>query len=243
METYTPGDTPHVTAFMARRSLTSHARFFRELLLPGMRVLDCGCGPGTITSGITDCVGPTGFVAGIDANEQQIEEARNNVSADLRVASIYGIPFENGEFDAVFSHALFEHLADPARAASEILRVLRPGGIAALRSPDWDGMLAGPQHPDLAAALNAYAALQSSNGGNLRIGKELAVVLQAAGFAHARTRATYECYEPAATIGEYLAHQLPNPHASALREWYTMPSAFFAQAWCEVVARKPLGMD
>lgn len=249
MERYTPGDSPPVTTFMARRTLLSHAAFFRELLWPGARVLDCGCGPGTITAGIADCVGPAGSVTGIDANPSQLELARQTLSAtlarvDLRAGSVYAIPFEDGSFDAVFAHALFEHLADPLRAGRELFRVLRPGGIAALRSPDWDGKLAGPPHTGLDSALNYYAAIQSRNGGNLSIGKHLGAILSEAGFCGVRTRASYECYEPVAMIAEYLALQIEgvNPDAAAtLREWSGKAGAFFAQAWCEVVGRKPGG--
>src|SRR5262249_49331689 len=43
-----------------------------------------------------------------------------------------------------FFHALFEHLAEPERAAREIWRVLKPSGVVGVRSPDWSGRLAGP---------------------------------------------------------------------------------------------------
>ena len=56
--TYTPGHTQNVTDFMARRSLQSHGEFFLDHLLPGVCVLDCGCGPGTITRGIAQRVAP-----------------------------------------------------------------------------------------------------------------------------------------------------------------------------------------
>ena len=62
--------------------------------------------------------------------------------------------------------------------------------------------------------------------------------------------ASYECYAPARLIGEYLARQIETVDgvvdsgvsggdlATALRAWYASPAAFFAQAWCEVIAQK-----
>src|SRR4051794_7144438 len=136
MERYTPGNAPEVTAFMARRRLLTHGRFFREFLQPRMRVLDCGCGPGTITADIAECVGPDGFVMAMDANPAQVDIARQTLgncrNTEVRTGSVYELPFETGTFDGVFSHALFEHLAEPGRAAREVFRVLRVGGVVGL---------------------------------------------------------------------------------------------------------------
>ncbi len=231
---------------MARRTLASHGAFFRPFLWPGARVLDCGCGPGSITAGLAGCVAPGGTVSGIDVNRDQVEIARQRLQGlqgvpgvELRVANIYDLPFGDAQFDVVFSHALFEHLVDPQRAAREVFRVLKPGGVVGIRSPDWSGVLAGPSTPELDLALQHYADVQAANGGNLRVGRTLGAIVGSAGFSRIRIAARYECYAPAAVIGEYLARQIARAeHAAALRAWYASPDAFFAQSWCEVVAAK-----
>lgn len=254
MERYTPGDTPKVTNFMARRTLATHGAFFRPFLFAGAKVLDCGCGPGTISADIATCVAPEGSVFGIDANSGQIELAhqklQNFSNAECRIGSVYELPFESNTFDAAFSHALFEHLAEPERAARELWRVLKPGGVIGLRSPDWTGKLTWPQSTPAEHALSYYAELQASNGGDLEIGRKLAALLRKSGFQAIRTSATYECYSPVPVIGEYLAEQIeisqrpPSGEWSAtqlaeeLRRWCWHPDAYFAQAWCEVVAEK-----
>ncbi|MGH7320344.1 MAG: methyltransferase domain-containing protein [Candidatus Rokuibacteriota bacterium] len=59
----------------AQTFATSHRRL-AELLEPGLRVLDVGCGTGAITRGIAEAIGPEGRVVGIGVNPELIREAR-----------------------------------------------------------------------------------------------------------------------------------------------------------------------
>jgi len=244
MERYTPGRSRHVTQFMTHRSLATHGAFFRPFLWPGAIVLDCGCGPGTITAGIAQAVSPGGSVTGVDVNAKQIEQARKDLArfanAELRVSDAYTLPFPDGHFDAVLSHALFEHLAEPVRAAREVLRVLRAGGVFGVRSPDWTGKLAAPPSSEVDAALRGYGEKQAGNGGDLAIGRKLGSILRDAGFGAIRQSASYECYSPPGVIGEYLARQVGDEDASALRNWANSEGAFFAQAWGEAIGTKTI---
>lgn len=257
MERYTPGDSPAVTSFMARRTLPAHGSFFRPFLWPGAQVLDCGCGPGTITRGIAAAVSPGGTVMGIDANPAQIELAKQELppggNTGFHVASVYELPFASNRFDAIFSHALFEHLADPRRAARELRRVLKPGGVVGIRSPDWSGKLVWPSPEPVEQAVRFYGEMQASNGGDFAIGRKLASILRESGFVAIRATASYECYSPASLIAEYLARQIEAADAdqdggrnatelaAGLRAWAASPDAFFAQAWCEAVGEKERG--
>jgi hypothetical protein len=91
-------------------------------------------------------------------------------------------------------------------------------------------------------ATAAYAALQSRNGGNLRVGALLGGYLREAGFQDVRMAARYECYSSLGFIGEYLALQLERQgdtvSASTLREWSCSDGGMFAQAWVSAIARK-----
>ena len=101
-ETYTPGCTNNAVEFMARRTADSHAAFFLPHLRPGMRLLDCGCGPGGITVGLAQRVRP-GEVTGVDMGGAQLERAREHASAakvhvTFREASVYSLPFPDADF-------------------------------------------------------------------------------------------------------------------------------------------------
>lgn len=145
----------------------------------------------------------------------------------------------------VFSHALLEHLGEPARAVAEFSRVLRPGGVLAVCSPDWGGFLLAPPSDELAGAIAAYTSLQTRNGGDVCAGRKLPGLLSEAGCEDIQPLARYEIYESLELIGNYLALQLEgegeSTHASTLREWARCLYGMFAQAWVSCTGRKPTG--
>lgn len=244
---YTPGYSKTASGFMTRRSADTHARFFTPCLEPNMRLLDCGCGPGSISCDFARMLSE-GAVTAIDSEQTQIdlatERARdlnlNNV--EFLVGSVYHLPFDDGSFDVVFSHALFEHLSDPSSALSEIYRVLAPGGLVGIRSPDWGGFLVTPMSSRVEAAISRYAAIQTDNGGDIHVGRKLPALARSAGFDDLHFSATYDCSQPPKVIGEYLADGLMASNATkdadSMLEWSSNPDALWAQSWCEIVGMK-----
>ena len=228
---------------MAQRSADTHAAFVLPHLRDSLRLLDCGCGPGSLTCDFARTV-TAGHVTGIDREESQIERARSRAASQqlhnttFEVGSIYELPFPEASFDVVFAHAVFEHLSSPAAALAELRRVLAPGGLVALRSPDWSGFIVAPDTTGLQSAIARYMALQTANGGDVYAGRKFPGLLRSAGFTSRSFSATYECYQSPPFIGEYLAQRLASSdahaEAEALREWSCHPDAVFAQAWCEI---------
>ncbi len=243
-EHYTPGYTQNASDFMAQRSAYTHAAFLLPHLRDSRRLLYCGCGPGSVTCDFARIV-TCGHVTGIDREESQIERARSRAASQqlqnltFEVGSIYELPFPDASFDVVFAHAVFEHLSSPTAALAELHRVLAPGGLVALRSPDWGGFIVAPDTDGLQSALNRYIDIQTANGGDVYVGRKFPGLLRSAGFRSRSFSASYECYQSPPFIGEYLALRLAssNAHAEAeaLREWSRHPDAVFAQSWCEVL--------
>jgi ubiquinone/menaquinone biosynthesis C-methylase UbiE len=104
-------------------------------LAPNERVLDVGCGTGSLAMAARTRVGASGTVDGIDASKEMIERAarkmrRRHVQVDLQIATVEALPFPERSFDVVFSTLMLHHLPRPVRrkCASEMARVLRPGG-------------------------------------------------------------------------------------------------------------------
>ena len=248
MERYTLGYDAAALAFVSRRTLESHGAFFIPHLRPGMQVLDAGCGPGSMTQGIAAHIG-AGRVIGVDMSESQVQLAARRAvehgasNAEFRTGNVYALPFADAQFDALFSHALLEHLREPVRAMREFLRVLKPGGVMGVATPDWSGFLVGPPSAALEGALEAFKALQDGNGGDVNAGRKLSQFAFDAGFDAVTLQARYENYRPLSIIADLLTAQLERAgqaeHARTLRAWERTPHAMFAQAWVAFVGYRP----
>lgn len=110
----------------------------------GQEVLDVACGSGTaaLVAARRYC-----DVTGIDYVPMLIERARRRAAAegfdvDFQVADAQELPFADGSFDAVLSVYGVQFAPDQEKAASEMLRVCRPGGKIGLATPlpeGWSG--------------------------------------------------------------------------------------------------------
>lgn len=240
---YTPGYSTPMLNFMAQRTAEEQARFFLPYLKPGDRVLDAGCGPGSITLGLARAAAP-GQVIGVDIEESQFEAARvqghrEGLNVEFRAGSVYQLPFADQEFDAVYSHAVLEHLSDPAAAIAEFRRVLKRGGAIGLRAGDLGGLLIDSDTDGPAQAFASYLAHQKDGSKDPHVGRKLARLMRNAGFSVEKMSASYEVITDILTrIGPALAEQFTVPGSSCRLEDKTRASSLFvALAWCEASGR------
>ena len=193
---YAAGYDDGMQEYLKFHTVERCASFLTPYLRPGMSLLDAGCGPGTITVGLAPLIAP-GRISAVDASKDELEKARRalaaagSASAHLDVADVRNLPFEDGSFDAVFSHAVIDYLPDPARAVEEFKRVLKPGGVVGLRS--WAGTLFGPSNELINESLTLWERALTEFGGTPEgLGRVLGPILKNAGFEQIFTRPSYE---------------------------------------------------
>jgi len=132
---------------------------------PGWRVLDVGCGPGSLLSELAGRVGAE-HVAGADPAAGFVSACVERVpGADVRLAPAEELPWSDGSFDAVLSQLVVSFLDDADAGLREMCRIAREGGVIAACTWDyggemqmlrtfWDAALAlNPAAPDEARVL------------------------------------------------------------------------------------------
>jgi ubiquinone/menaquinone biosynthesis C-methylase UbiE len=263
-EAYTHGHHPSVVGQHARRTAEADAEYLLPRLRPGLRLLDAGCGPGSITVGLARAVAP-GETVGIDVAPAIIDEARALASdvPNLRfeVADGYALDFAPASFDVVHAHQVLQHLARPVEALREWRRVLRPGGVIGVRDADYGTMSPWPQSERLNRFYEVYHAVAARNGADADAGRRLASWAAEAGFVDLEVGATVKVFTTRADVenwgsswAERTAHSSLAEQAvayglasraeieelaAAWRAWADAPDAFFMYVNVHVLGRAP----
>jgi ubiquinone/menaquinone biosynthesis C-methylase UbiE len=106
----------------------------RAGIAPGQRVLDVCCGGAWLAIDAARAVAPGGHVTGIELSAAMVAVAQTNVreagvdNVEVRQGDAQELPLDDASFDRAVCHAGLMHVPDPARALSELARVLVPGG-------------------------------------------------------------------------------------------------------------------
>ncbi|AEO70712.1 uncharacterized protein THITE_2057225 [Thermothielavioides terrestris NRRL 8126] len=200
--TYKQGYSASTVSNHQRRTAEVDAAFLLPHIKKTDRILDVGCGPGTITSGFAKYA-PEGMVVGIDISADVLEKARALAAeAGVPAEGPGSVVFEQGNvlgrlphpddtFDIVFCSQVLGHMPSPdlvVRALTEMRRVLRPGGILAAREAAFQHFW--PRHlgldrlwvANLRRALRGSANGGGGGGDDESIGASLPSLFRRAGF-------------------------------------------------------------
>lgn len=199
---YTHGHAESVLRSHRWRTAENSCGYLLERLRPGLRVLDVGAGPGTITADLAELVAP-GRVTALEATEDALalsrtELARREIDADYVVGDVQALDLPDDTFDVVHAHQVLQHVADPVQALQEMRRVCRPGGIVAARDSDYHGFVWYPADPVLDRWMELYQQAARGNGGEPDAGRRLHAWARQAGFTDvAASTSTWSFADPA----------------------------------------------
>lgn len=264
LETYTHGHHESVVSQHRKRTAAEAARFLLPHLRPGMRLLDVGCGPASISVGLAAAVAPGPVLAidlGADVVAQASEHARASGATNLRVERADVLDLDRpGGFDVVYAHQVLQHVRDPQAVLGAAHRLLAPGGFVAVRDSDYGICTWSPDADALRRWLAIYSAVARRNGGEPDAGRHLYGWVAAAGFVDAQvsgTTWTFPGYDAPRVWAESWAERTlhsnlatkaveygiatPEELASVAhgwRAWGQSPNAFFSIGHVEVLARR-----
>jgi SAM-dependent methyltransferase len=170
-------------AFMGRYSRPLAVAFAGfSAVAAGQSALDIGCGPGALTAVLVERLGANA-VSACDPSPNFVAEcAARHPGVEVRPGRAESIPFDAGAFDRVTAQLVLHFVSDPNRAAAEMRRVLRPGGVAAACVWDFaDGMQMLRSFWDAALAVDPDAPDEART---MRFGREgeISALLDSAGF-------------------------------------------------------------
>jgi len=261
---YTHGHHDSVLTSHRARTAENSAAYLLPHLAAGQRVLDVGCGPGTITVGLAERVAPGEVVAleresAVLAEVERLAIERGLTNLATTTGDVYALDSADKAFDVVHAHQVLQHLSDPVAALREMRRVTKPEGVVAVRDADYAAMTWYPLDPRLDRWLELYHEVARANGAEPDAGRRLLSWARAAGFSEVSSTASAWVFadhasrewwggtwaerttrsgvaEQALAAGLATREELADL-AAGWRDWLAHPDAWFSVLNGEVLAR------
>jgi ubiquinone/menaquinone biosynthesis C-methylase UbiE len=168
-----------------------HSRNFllRAGLKDGCRVLELGCGTGSMTTWLAKAVGERGRVIAVDADEKQVAIARAAVeqaaarNVDFICSTVESLEIPDDSIDLAYSRLLLMHLKNPMQVVMRLQRFLRTGGVIACEEPHSSSLATSPRDECIEMLNRLFIELGKMRGLDFNIGDKLLPLLKSAGYS------------------------------------------------------------
>ena len=154
---------------------------------PGARVLDLGCGPGTVTFELAERVGPRGAVVALDESPRWIEHVEGEIrrrgltNVKTMRSRIQEAELEPGSFDLVFARWVLSFLPRPGEVVARISAAIVDGGAFAFQDYNHEGISLFPESQGFAAVVRATRAMYAQAGGDTWVAGRTGAIFREAG--------------------------------------------------------------
>ena len=168
----------------------------------GARVVEIGCGPQGCLDLLSERVGPTGSVMGVERSEDAVNLARK-FAADHKLANVQvlngdarasGLP--RSTFDLATARLVLVNVPQPEEVVAEMVALARPGGTVALHEADWISQVCDPPLPAWDRLFEIFGAYSTMNGIDLFVGRKVPRMLREAGLVDIRVNPLIHVYPP-----------------------------------------------
>jgi ubiquinone/menaquinone biosynthesis C-methylase UbiE len=202
-------------------TVESCAAYLVSYIKPTMKILDIGCGAGTLTCDFARLV-PQGSVVGLDQGKDVIIGAREQaaskgvINVSFAVGNVLCLDFSDGEFDVVHAHRVLPYV-DGSAAFKEMRRVAKPGGVVAVR--DVMHTVFWPPTEEVEESMSISSRIAEDQGRSSNAGAKYRQFSREAGFLERDTliKASAWCYSTKSRLESYCGRSLRRPAEQADR--------------------------
>ena len=165
------------------------------------RVLEVGCGNGSISAWMAEHIAPDGQVVAVDLDLSLVDDVRAP-GVEFRQGDIVTGPVDPGGFDFVTARAVLHHVADAEAATGNLIASLSPGGAILLIEPDFLPVsVAEPM--EIRTFWNGWLDWSRERGIDYHIGRTLAPRLAARGLREIEGTAETAVYNGGSPWADY----------------------------------------
>ncbi|UJB18758.1 MULTISPECIES: methyltransferase domain-containing protein [Lysobacter] len=168
------------------KQLAGESRWlFQQIPLPeGAHVVEIGCGPQGCLEMLSNRVGPSGWVIGVDRSEEAVALARNFILAsnlqnvEVMVRNARNTELPRASFDLVTARLVLVNVPEPEQIVAEAAALLKPGGWLALHEADYVSFLCDPPCVAWDALMELFGRYAEQAGIDSYVGRRMPRMLR-----------------------------------------------------------------